>query len=136
MSDEGSLRESGQGLSAERMARNEAIFRHANEGIRKSAEEYDVRNRVPFVCECADPNCRVFVPMALDEYSQVRRDPRHFLIAPGHEDAGDDWGEIVARQDGFVTVAKLGRAGEVAEQLEGVSDPASALPDDAAEPER
>jgi hypothetical protein len=131
MSDEGSLKERAGGLSAERLARNEAIFRHANEGIRESAEEYDIRSRIPFVCECADPKCRVFVRVTLDQYREVRRDPRQFLIAPGHEEGADDWGEVVARRDGFVTVAKLGRAGEVAEELEGASDPASARPDDA-----
>ena len=39
------------------------------------------------------------------------------------EESGETgWGEVVAQTDGHVTVEKLGRAGEVAEQLEGSDD--------------
>ena len=111
--------ESTQGLSAERIGRNDAIFRDANEAIRQTAETYGFDDKVPFVCECADPNCREILRLTLAEYSEVRRDPRHFVNAPGHETAAREWGEVVARADGYVTVAKLGPAAEVAERLEG-----------------
>jgi hypothetical protein len=126
MSKERGTQASTEGLSAERVARNDAIFRHANEGISESAQEHDVEHAIPFVCECADPECRELVQLTMDQYGEVRSDPRQFLNAPGHEETREAWSEVVARRDGYVTVAKLGRAGEVAERLEGDADPASA----------
>jgi hypothetical protein len=114
------------GYTAERIARNDAIFREANEGIRDAAQEYDLEGRIPFVCECADPNCRELLRLTLDDYRQIRSDPRHFLNVPGHEAAAQGWGEVIARNDQYVTVRKLGRAGDIAEQLEGEQDPAAA----------
>jgi hypothetical protein len=115
-----------EGLSAERIARNDAIFRHANESIRAAAEEYGVGNRIPFFCECADPVCREIIQMSIEDYREVRSNPRHFVNAEGHEAAGQGWVEVVSRTDGHVVVEKLGEAGEVAEQLEGEDNPASA----------
>ena len=53
--------------------RNDAIFREANEGIREAAKEHltDGDEQVPFLCECADPNCRELVLLALAEYQLI-----------------------------------------------------------------
>jgi|SRR3954447_18860529 len=113
------------GLSAERIARNDAIFRNANEGISEAAEALEM-DRVPFICECADPACREIVQLSMQEYRRIREDPRLFLNVPGHEASAQGWGQVVENNGRYVVVAKIGPAGEVAEQLEGEPDPANA----------
>lgn len=61
-----------------------------------------------------------------EEYRELRSDPRHFVNVEGHQVAAGGWGEVVAQTDGHVTVEKLGRAGEIVEELEGRDDPATA----------
>jgi hypothetical protein len=118
--------QSTAGLSAERIARNDAIFRHANESIGAAAEAEEIEDRVPFVCECADPACRELVPMTTEEYREVRQDARWFLNVPGHEASAQGWAQVVRRHDHYLVVEKIGPAGAVAEQLEGHPDPARA----------
>jgi hypothetical protein len=105
-------------LMEERIARNDAAFREANEDIEASAIAYGVDIPVPFVCECADPSCREFVRLRLDEYEEVRADPRHFLNVPGHQVAAQGAADVVAERGGYVIVRKKGHAGEVAEALD------------------
>ena len=101
----------------ERIARNDATFRDANERIRNAAEEHGVAAAVPFVCECADESCREIVQMSVEDYGEVRSNPRWFLNAPGHDAAARGSVEVVASRGGYVVVEKVGHAGEVAEDL-------------------
>jgi hypothetical protein len=124
--DEHGSDHSTAGLSAERIGRNDAIFRQANERISEVAEAAHFDEQVPFICECADPACREIVPMMLDEYADVRREPRLFLNVPGHQASAQGWGQVVESHNHYVVVEKVGPAGEVAEQLDGEPDPATA----------
>jgi hypothetical protein len=126
VSEEHGTGASTAGFSAERIGRNDAIFRKANEAIADLAEDTESEETVPFICECADPGCHEIIRMSLDEYSEIRSDPRNFLNVPGHEASAQGWGQVVETHDGYVVVAKIGPAGEVAEQLEGDPDPATA----------
>ena len=85
--------ESTAGLSAERIGRNDSIFRHANEEIGLVAEAAQVGESTPFICECADPECRDVVLMTLAEYDEIRQDARLFLNVPGHEASAQGWGK-------------------------------------------
>ena len=114
------------GMSAERIARNDAIFREANDGIGDVADELGMTGLLPFVCECADPTCRDLVRLSLDDYQSIRSDPRLFVNVVGHEQSARGWAEVVAQSDGHVVVEKLGKAGVVAEQLADVDDAATA----------
>lgn len=114
------------GLSAERIARNDAIFRKANEGISEVAEAAEFTQPIPFICECADPGCRDMVMMALPEYRAIREDPTTFLNVPGHEASSQGWAQVMETHDTYVVVVKIGPAAEVAEQLEGEEDPGTA----------
>lgn len=106
-------------LVAERVARNDSMFRDANEGIRTAAEELGFGAEVvPFVCECADPNCREIVQLPLGEYRRVRSNPRHFLKVPGHEAAAQGHARVIAEGDGYVVAEKIGLAGELAEDYD------------------
>jgi hypothetical protein len=125
ISDEHGSEESTAGLSAERIARNDAIFRKANAGISAVAgEERD--EPMPLICECADPACREIILMPPDEYAAIRTNPRLFFKVPGHEAAAQGWGQVVERHDNYVVAEKVGVAGEVVEQLEGKPNPETA----------
>ena len=126
MAQEHGTDHSTAGLSAERIARNDAIFRTANEGISQVAEAQQMQDLVPFICECADPACVEIVRLSLAEYLHVREDPRTFLNVPGHQASAQGWAQVVESHDRYVVVVKVGPAGEVAEQLEGNPDPANA----------
>jgi hypothetical protein len=106
------------GLSEERIARNNATFRDANEHIGVAAGVFGIDSPVPFICECADARCSEIVRLTLEQYEEVRADSRHFLKVPGHEDAAEGTARIVAERDGYVIVEKVGLAGDIAEALD------------------
>jgi hypothetical protein len=104
---------------AEKPARNNAIFRSANERISEAAAEHglDDGRQTPFICECSDPRCTRIIRLTLAEYGRVRSDPRWFAHAPGHETTVPGLVEAVDRNDRYVLVQKIGRAGAVASDL-------------------
>lgn len=103
--------------TAERVARNDATFRDANELIEQTAKQADVE-RVPFICECADPHCTEIVRLTLREYEAVRADPTHFMGVPGHEGHADGYARVIGDGEGYAVVEKLGEAAEIVEQLD------------------
>jgi hypothetical protein len=88
--------------SEHRLAENEAMFRRINEQVQSG---YDETNRlaaeddqpefmvgiasastpIDFYCECADEKCAKRVTMSPQEYQEIHRNRRQFIIAPGHE---------------------------------------------------
>jgi hypothetical protein len=105
------------GTMAERVAKNDAAFRQANERIQRAARDFGIEH-VPFICECADPSCTEVVRLSLDEYERVRADSRLFLNAVGHEASAHGYARVVSGDDRYVVVEKVGEAGEIAEQLD------------------
>jgi hypothetical protein len=104
------------GLSAERAARNESVFRDANERIERRLDELSLRDgRSPFLCECEDPLCAQPVRLTVEEYEAVRAHPRRFLVATAHSGAGT---KTIERHDGFDVIEKLGTEGTVAAALD------------------
>jgi len=104
-------------LTEARIARNQATFRDANQRIVAAAGEIGVEPRaVPFICECSELSCTRVLLIDLSEYTAVRRHPRRFLHAAGHE---DPVGTTVEVHPNYVVVEKSGVAGEVAEDLAG-----------------
>ena len=99
---------------AERVARNDAAFRSANERIERAAEGLDY---APFLCECADMGCTETVLLSIAEYEEIRANPRHFLNTPGHYPAAMGWATVVADRGRYEIVEKIGDAGAVVEQL-------------------
>ena len=89
----------------ERIAKNNLIFREANEKIRARADDAPL-DRVPFLCECPDPECMTIVRLTLPEYQAIRADPGHFFTAAGHEQAEVPLGRVVSREDAYVIVKK------------------------------
>jgi len=106
-------------MTAERVARNDSIFRDVNEQINAKAKEHDKgeEQAVPFICECADDHCTTIVPLSLEEHEDVRTDSRQFLTAFSHE-RFEGLVEIVSSNHNHLVVRKSGRAGDVAEALD------------------
>ena len=108
-------------LTQERVARNEALFRDANERIKTFAAKFELReDSVPFICECADRRCQEIVRLRLDDYENIRSNPRWFINVPGHQVAALGAATVVETHNEYVVVEKVGHAGEVAEQLANV----------------
>jgi hypothetical protein len=96
-----------ENLTAERIQHNNAVFREANEGIRRAAEQFDHElERIPFLCECPVEDCVEIVRLSEEQYAAVRASPRRYMTAVGHEAAEAPVGEVVARKDGYVVVEK------------------------------
>jgi hypothetical protein len=105
-------------FSEERIARNDATFREANERIARTADEQGIHEIVPFICECADERCSEILQLSLEEYESVRADGTLFLNAPGHQRAARGAARVVSQNDRYFVVAKTGHAGEVARALD------------------
>lgn len=101
--------------SDQRVARNEALFREANEAIERGlwpGEGHQVR----FRCECAALDCAQTVELKLGEYERVRANPSRFVLVPGHQ--LPEFETVVEEGPDYVVVEKRGKAGEVAERLD------------------
>jgi hypothetical protein len=97
------------GLSAQRAAENENLFRRINERVEALAAGHD---ELPIVCECSDPGCVERLNVPHGTYEHARSQPAWFLLAPGHEKA--ELEQVVERGDGWLLVAKRGEAAAVA----------------------
>ena len=104
--------------SAERVARNDAIFREANEKISDAAEAEDMTDEIPFLCECAEESCTKVVRLSDEEYESIRENATDFLNAPGHEVAAGPYGEVIERNHRYVVVRKRGAAAEIVANLD------------------
>jgi hypothetical protein len=104
---------------AEKIARNNSLFRDANEDIEAAAAEFGIEagRWTPFICECSDPRCMQIVRVTLAEYRHVRSDPRWFVHAVGHETEVKGVVRPVEEHDRFTIVEKIGEAGSIAAEL-------------------
>ena len=99
--------------SEERAARNEVLFREANEKLGDKRQELDISGQTPFLCECGNPTCTDLIRLSLEQYEHVRSHANWFLIAGGH-DAQES--RVEEDHDGYVIVAKTGLAGRIAKE--------------------
>ncbi len=103
---------------AERVARNEATFREANERVARFSHALEREDPLPVLCECADPRCTNVVLVTHAEYEQVRACPTWFVGDVGHVVNSQGWGRVVLENERFAVVEKLGDAAEVAAELD------------------
>ncbi len=105
---------------ARKLAANQSTFRSANERMERLARShrFDATQRVPFLCECADPNCREIVMLSLADYDAVRAHANRFFLVAGHEDAEAAHERILEAEQGYAVVEKVGVAGVEAERLD------------------
>ena len=103
-----------------RAGKNQSLFRDVNERIEDSTEDFgeelDATKMFDFLCECAHPECIERIRMTQGQYEALRRDPTHFAIKSGHEI--NDVEAIVANNERYIVVAKLGVAARAATHLD------------------
>jgi hypothetical protein len=97
----------------ERLARNEAMFREANERAKAWEERHREVEVELYFCECADPNCPERVGLGKADYERVRSDSRHFVIAPGHELPEVE--TVIEQHDGWAIIEKAPEVTDIVE---------------------
>ena len=105
-------------LSEERSAKNEAVFRAANEKIEAHRVEMlgaEDAEATPFLCECDDLGCTQVLMLSLREYEQARDSGRRFVVSPGHV---SESARALVREQRYWLVEKEGVAGLVADELD------------------
>ena len=102
------------GVSEERAAGIESVFRTINENIIRVATKLGGRDSYQFICECSRIGCIERIGLTVTEYHRVRQDGTHFILAPGHEDIEVE--DVIAHRQRFVVVQKQGAAGVVADE--------------------
>ena len=85
---------------AERVGKNEAVFRQVNERI----NEVTRGEPADYHCECGEATCTETIPKAVADYEDTRTEPTHFAVLPGHEIP--DLEDVVKRNAGFLVVCK------------------------------
>ena len=105
--------------SAEKIARNNSVFRDANDGIEEAATSFGFppEDWAPFICECSNPRCAEIVRLTLDQYRYVRSNPRWFIHAIDHETTVDGAVRPLEHHDTYTIVEKIGAAGDIAAAL-------------------
>jgi hypothetical protein len=99
--------------SAEQRAKNESIFREANEKLEDKVIEFSLaKERTPYLCECDDPGCTAIIRLMIPEYEAVRSSPRQFVVAPEHDSVPD---RVVEEHGGFTIIEKTGEEGRLVE---------------------
>ena len=100
---------------------NEALFRAVNEQIESLNQQLGTTNEMHVVCECGDPQCVDRFGISYDVYERVRKDPRRFLVTPGH--VAPEFETVLEEHDAFHIIEKIhAEPEEIAEQ----TDPRSA----------
>jgi hypothetical protein len=99
----------------EKRAANEATFRDANERIRAIELELGPPlERVPYLCECDDLECRELMPLTALEYERIREDGATFGVLRGH----DSDGVVIEEHERYLVVRKPAGGGDVARALD------------------
>jgi hypothetical protein len=102
-----------------RAARNQSLFREANERVKQLNEGFSMVLPVgEWICECADDTCVKQIELSATEYEAVRDDGTHFLVAPGDKHVFLDVEIVTERTDRYWVVEKFGTAGELADRLD------------------
>ena len=102
---------------AERIGRNEDLFRKVNDQIEGVNEAFGVfTGTMSVLCECGKIECIEQIELGLDAYRELRTDPTRFAVKPGHE--LPDVERVVERHEGyFVVQKKEGGPAKLAEDL-------------------
>ena len=98
-----------------RLARNEVLFREANELTAGDARDLggDV---VDFLCECSSRHCVEGVRLSTMQYEHIRASSDRFFVVPGHEVPAIE--RIVEQHERYLVVEKTGVAGALAERAD------------------
>jgi hypothetical protein len=102
-----------QSVEAERIARNQLLFRSINEKIEGVNETFGwAAQTYAVLCECADTRCIEQVELTGAEYAAVRDQPGQFIVTVGH--VYPEHERVVRTEQRYQVVEKTGLAGEIA----------------------
>ncbi len=104
---------------AERVGRNEALFREVNEQVEALNRTFAVAVEDSFeiVCECAELTCLERLAVPVGTYERIRGDALLFFVKPGHEVG--DVEDVVERAPAYTVVRKRAEeAQRVAEETD------------------
>jgi DNA-directed RNA polymerase subunit RPC12/RpoP len=99
-----------------RIAKNEDRARSLNESLERGGRGHGADGIAEFLCECGNADCNRTIEIPITEYEEVRRNPKRFIIARGHN--ADDVEVVVSEKRSYNVVEKLGRPGEIAQDLD------------------
>jgi hypothetical protein len=105
--------------SADRRARNEALFRDLNERVTEIQQGLEgPGNALEFeiLCECSNVGCAEVLVLSPEEYEEVRSDPTHFIVVPDHVDREIE--TAVRRTERFSVVEKDPGEGHIARETD------------------
>jgi hypothetical protein len=108
--------EENGGAWKRRAARNQSLFRAINEELRGGTRALDPENFI-VACECADPGCVETLEVDVEQYAQIRADPTHFIVLPGH--VYPEVEDVIEQDARFQIVEKTGEAARVAASSDG-----------------
>ena len=102
---------------AERIGRNEDLFRKVNDQIEGVNEAFGtITGTMSLLCECGKRECIEQIELTLDAYRELRTDPTRFAVKPGHELL--DVERVVERHEGYFVIEKAeGTPAKLAEDL-------------------
>ena len=102
---------------AERIGRNEDLFRKVNDQIEGVNEAFGtITGTMSLLCECGKLECIEQIDLTVDAYRELRTDPTRFAVKPGHEQP--DVERVVERHEGYFVVQKMeGDPARLAEEL-------------------
>jgi hypothetical protein len=102
---------------AERIGRNEDLFRKVNDQIEGVNEAFGTfTGTMSILCECGKLECIEQIDLTVDAYRELRADPTRFAVKPGHE--LPDVERVVERRDDYSVVQKTeGEAARLAKDL-------------------
>jgi hypothetical protein len=99
-----------------RIAQNEDRARSVNERLERDPSRRDANGVAEFLCECGDADCNRTIEMPVAEYEGIRSNPKRFVLAVGHK--AEDIEVVIERKPSYTVVEKVGRPGEIAENLD------------------
>ena len=101
----------------ERLGKNEARFRVANESVTRAGQTTARPNeKIGYVCECGSGTCSASVHLSIDEYEAVRHHATRFILLPGHNIPEVE--RIVHEGNGYIVIEKIGDGRKVAIDLD------------------
>jgi hypothetical protein len=93
------------GERAQRIGRNEAVFRIVNERLEDLSETFGpAAGPMQLVCECGSAACTESISVSASEYEAVRADAELFVVAHGH--VADDVERVVEERPAYDVVRK------------------------------
>ena len=89
----------------ERQEQNQRMFRAANERMQQAIDgQIPYGTVIPFLCECADNECRGRINMDTSDYDGIHVDRHLYIVLRDHPTIEGE--EVVNEQDGYDVVRK------------------------------